>query len=24
VHDLLRVVRLIDDAYVLARRQPGG
>jgi len=24
VHDLLRVVRLIDDAYALARRQPGG
>jgi predicted dehydrogenase len=23
VHDLLRVVRLIDDAYVLARSQPG-
>jgi predicted dehydrogenase len=24
VHDLLRVVRLIDDAYALARRQRGG
>jgi predicted dehydrogenase len=24
VHDLLRVVRLIDEAYALARRQPGG
>lgn len=24
VHDLLRVVRLIDDAYALARRAPGG
>ena len=24
VHDLLRVVRLIDDAYALARRQSGG
>ena len=24
VHDLLRVVRLIDDAYAVARRQPGG
>ena len=24
VHDLLRVVRLIDDAYALAGRQPGG
>jgi predicted dehydrogenase len=24
VHDLLRVVRLIDDAYALARRSPGG
>ena len=24
VHDLLRVVRLIDDAYALARRPPGG
>jgi predicted dehydrogenase len=24
VHDLLRVVRLIDEAYAVARRQPGG
>lgn len=24
VHDLLRAVRLIDDAYALARRPPGG
>lgn len=24
VHDLLRVVRLIDEAYALARRPPGG
>ena len=24
VHDLLRAVRLIDDAYALARRSPGG